>query len=55
MSIFECLKDYENKHGKLSKKNTQVHDSILARKEMFKKMCCGNCTTNEKKSKGENF
>ena len=55
MSIFECLKDYESKHGKLSKKNPQVQDESVLRErnKMFKKMLCHHDNSNEEKSKGE--
>ena len=53
MSISECLEDYKNKHSKLTKKNLQVQNIILAKKEMFKKDFRHYDNSNEEKSKGK--
>lgn len=53
MSISECLEDYKNKHSKLTKKNLQVQNIILAKKEMFKKDFRHYDNSNEEKSKEE--
>lgn len=56
MSIFECLKDYESKHGKLRKKKPQVQDeSVLRKNENIKKIFVHYDNSNEEKSKGENL
>ena len=54
MSIFECLKDYESKHGKLRKKKPQVQDeSVLRKNENIKKIFVHYDNSNEEKSKEE--
>ena len=54
MSIFECLKDYESKNGKLSKKNPQIQDeSVLRKNENIKKLFVHYDNSNEEKSKEE--
>lgn len=53
MSIFECLKDYESKHGKLSKKNPQSQDNPELQENIIWKKLCIEYNSNEEKSKGE--
>lgn len=55
MSISECLKDYESKHGKSSKKKPQVQDeSVLRKNENIKNYSFIMVTQTKKKVKGKN-
>lgn len=53
MSIFECLKDYESKHGKLSKKNPQTQGNTELQENIIWKKLYLDYISNEEKSKGE--
>lgn len=51
MSISECLKDYEAKHGKLIKKNLQSQANTELQGKNFLKKLPLNYTTGKEKSK----
>lgn len=53
MSIFECLKDYERKHGKLSKKNSQSQDNPELQEFIIWKKLYSDYISDEEKSKEE--
>lgn len=53
MSIFECLKDYERKHGKLIKKNSQSQDNPELQEFIIWKKLYSDYISDEEKSKEE--